>query len=129
MNKTKIYTTRFVLLMFCVLGAYLGLIFFGLFVFDKQEALIVSLGNMGIFLLGALIIAPGLNKSHESLILRFLVLTTVQLLTVFGIIAAIVFMKIDHARIIGIHFSSLFFILLIIQTILLVKLNNAKVSN
>lgn len=129
MNKTKVYTTRFVLLMFCVLIAYLGLVFSDLFIFDKQNALIISLGNMGIFLLGALIIAPGLNKSHENFILRFLVLTTVQLLTVFGITAALAFMKVTGGKVIGFHFAGLFFVLLVIQTILLVKLNNYQVSD
>lgn len=110
--------------MFTVLALYLGLIYSGILKFNSQNALIISLADMGIFLLGTLIIAPALNKDHETFLLRFLLLTTLQLLLVFGIIAAIAFMKIAGAKMLGFHFAGIFFVLLIIQTVLLVKVSN-----
>jgi hypothetical protein len=115
--------------MFILLAIYLGIIFSGVLYLNKQTALVLAATNMGIFLLGALIIAPGLNKDPETFVLRFLLLTTVQLLTIFGVIIALAFMKIPDAKAIGFHLAGLFFVLLIVQTVLLVKVNNATVAD
>jgi len=122
MNKTRFYSKRFMLFMFTVLALYLGLFYTGIFHFKVQNAWIIALSNMGLFLLGTLIIAPGLNKDHETFLLRFLLLTTLQLLTVFGTIAALAFMKINGARALGFHFAGLFFVLYVIETVLVEKM-------
>lgn len=126
MNKSKVYSSRFFLLMFLVLALFLGLVYFQILPVNTKTALLITLADAGIFSLGTLIIAPALNKDHETFLLRFLVLTTIQFLTILIIIAILSISKFTGAKMIGFHLSGVFLVLLIIQSILLVKLNNKK---
>ncbi len=124
MNKTKTYSVRFISLMIFSLALYLSLVYSNVLVIEKQTSLYIAATCAGIFLIGTLIIAPGLNKNAEDFTLRFLLLTTVQMLIVFFIVGIMAFQKINNVRIIGFHLLAIVVELLILQSYLLVKIKN-----
>jgi uncharacterized membrane protein YhaH (DUF805 family) len=74
-----------------------------------------------------LIIAPSLDKDAEQFAIKFLLLTTVQLLLSFLIIGTVVFMRLEEFRRIGFHMVSLFVLLLGIQSFLLIRISNRTI--
>jgi len=127
MNKTKKYAVQFITFMFVSFLIYLSLVYSGILSIDKITSIYIVATCAGIFLIGTLIIAPGLNKNAEDFTLRFLLLTTVQMLIVFFIVGILAFKQIDHVRIIGFHLLAIVVELLFLQSYLLVKINN-KIS-
>ncbi len=127
MNKTKKYAVQFITFMFVSFLIYLSMVYSGILLIDKKTSIYIVATCAGIFLIGTLIIAPGLNKNAEDFTLRFLLLTTVQMLIVFFIVGIMAFKQIDHVRIIGFHLLAIVVVLLFLQSYLLVKINN-KIS-
>ena len=127
MNKTKKYAVQFITFMFVSFLIYLSMVYSGILLIDKKTSIFIVATCAGIFLIGTLIIAPGLNKNAEDFTLRFLLLTTVQMLIVFFIVGIMAFKQIDHVRIIGFHLLAIVVELLFLQSYLLVKINN-KIS-
>lgn len=126
MNKTRTYSIQFLSFMLLVISIYLGLVNFGILGIDKMNALYISGTSVLLFVIGALIIAPGLNKDAESFTLRFLLLTTVQMLCVFFIIGILAFQKIQNVRAIGFHLIAIVCTLLFLQSYLLIRIKNQK---
>jgi hypothetical protein len=81
----------------------------------------INLSMLVIFLLGVFIITPGLKKSPENFSIRFLILTTVQLLLMLIFVLILVTTQFPDARYWGFTGIFLFVFLLIIQSSLLVK--------
>ncbi len=127
MNKTKKYAVQFISFMCASLLLYLGMVYSDILLMDKLTAIYIVSTCAGIFLIGTLIIAPGLNKNAEDFTLRFLLLTTVQMLIVFFIVGIMAFKQINNVRIIGFHLLAIVVELLFLQSYLLVKINN-KIS-
>lgn len=124
MNKTRNYIKQFLLLLLAILLIYLTLIFTKILSLNPSSGLIVSGMILLVFALGTLIIAPSLNKDAEKFAISFLLLTTVQMLLVFGITAIIIFKHISNFRAISFHFIALFCTLLALQSVLLIRLKN-----
>lgn len=124
MNKTRNYTNQFFLSLLSILLIYLAFIYTRILSLNLSSALTVSGILLLIFALGTLIIAPSLNKDAERFAISFLLLTTVQMLLVFGIIAVIIFKHIPNFRAISFHFIALFCLLLALQSALLIRLKN-----
>jgi hypothetical protein len=79
-----------------------------------------------LFLGGLLIVAPGLQKDAENFTLRFLVLTTIQMMGVLFFILGLVFLKLDQAKAMGFQLIAIFGVLLVVQSVLLVKILSKK---
>ncbi len=79
-----------------------------------------------LFALGILIILPGLKPGSDSFALRFLGLTTLQILVMMFMMVGIIFGKIVDARYWAFSALILFGILLMIQSILFVIKVNRK---
>jgi hypothetical protein len=80
-----------------------------------------------IYVLGIIVIAPGLDKNPENFVGRFLILTTVQLLAAMSVLAALAYVKNPQMRELSLHFISAFVIVLGVQSFLLVKwVNKSK---
>ena len=124
MNKAKIYALFFFAAMAVVLSLYLGMVHFSVLKISFENALYNCLASFLIFSVGSLIIAPGLNKDAESFTLRFLLLTTVQMLAVFFIVGIMAFQKIKDVRTIGFNLIAIVCALLFIQSYLLVRIKN-----
>lgn len=80
-----------------------------------------------IFVMGTLIIAPGLKKNPENFVGRFMILTTIQLLAVLSVLLAITYVKIPNVKIVSFHIISVFVLLMFFQSFLLI--NEANKSN
>lgn len=75
---------------------------------------------------GLMIAAPGLNKSPENFSLRFLAMTTAQMLLMLSLILVFVFAKIGSTKILGFTSIILFVVLLAIQSVYLIRRINQK---
>lgn len=126
MNKSKQYSGQFLLLLFLISMLYLGLGYAGIIGINILNALYIILAVIIVFALGTLIIAPGLNKDPEKFAIRFLLLTTVQMLTAFLLIGIIIFQKIPDFKTIGFQFITIFCVMLFLQSFLLIRINNKK---
>jgi hypothetical protein len=74
-----------------------------------------------IFFIGGLMIVPAFQQKAENFTMRFLVLTTVQMLSMLAIVAALAYAKIPNSRVIGFNLVAVFLVFLVVQSFLLVK--------
>ena len=80
-----------------------------------------------LFVLGILIVLPGLKPGSDTFALRFLGLTTMQILVMMFLLVGIIFGKIEDARYWAFSTLIVFGILLTIQSVLFVQQVNRKV--
>ena len=127
MSKRKYFLKQFFLSIASIVSFYFGMVSLQIIPINPFGAVLVSLTIAFIFLLGMLIIAPSLDKDAEQFAIKFLLLTTVQLLLSFLIIGIVVFMRLEEFRQIGFHMVSLFVLLLGIQSFLLIRISNRTI--
>lgn len=84
--------------------------------------LLVNIVIPVLFIGGAAIITVGRKKNPESFAQRFMLMTTFQLLTILSIVAAIWYKANIHLKSFGLQFVSVFVILMIFHSLLLVRL-------
>ena len=124
MTKNKRYLFVFLPLVVFAICMHLALIGLEAFQVDWSTMLKLDVVISILFIAGAFIIAPGFVKDPDSFVNRFLVLTTLQMLAMLSLLAALVYVKVPDMRGIGFHSISIFIILLMIQSILLIRLVN-----
>jgi hypothetical protein len=127
MSKQKFFLKQFFLSIASIVSFYFGMVSLQIIPINPFGAVLVSLTIAFIFLLGMLIIAPSLDKDAEQFAIKFLLLTTVQLLLSFLVIGTVVFMRLEEFRQIGFHMVSLFVLLLGIQSFLLIRISNRTI--
>ena len=93
---------------------------------NLAQALLVDGVLFVLFGLGTLIVVPGLKPGSDSFALRFLGLTTMQILVMMFLLVGIIFGKIEDTRYWAFSTLIIFGILLAIQSILFVKQVNKK---
>lgn len=129
MSKARFFAFRFSVILFCILGLYYELVHIQVFHLSQNNVLL-NIGALAfIFLLGLIIISPGLNRSPENFVMRFLILTTVQMLSVLSMILALVYTEFEDARNMGFHLIGVFCLLLAIQSVLLIRINLKRTVN
>jgi|GEM_PF-5276082 len=79
-----------------------------------------------IFSLGLVIIVPGLKKGPENFSMRFLALTTVQMLLMLTFILVLITTKYPDARYLGFTGIFIFIFLMAIQSVMLIRAVNKK---
>jgi hypothetical protein len=126
MQKNKIYRTLFLIIIAITLVSYYGLVNAEFILLPSKGLQFVLVSEVTLFVSGTFIIAPGLIKSEENFVARFLILTTVQMLAILSIILALVYLKYPNAKAIGFQLLFVFLFLMSIQSFLLVKIKNKK---
>ena len=124
MQKNKIYRTLFLIIIAITLVSYYGLVNAEFILLPSKGLQFVLISEVALFVSGTFIIAPGLIKSEENFVARFLILTTVQMLAILSIILALVYLKYPNAKAIGFQLLFVFLFLMSIQSFLLVKIKN-----
>jgi hypothetical protein len=127
MKKNKQYAFLFLVILSVTLVAFYGLVHAEFILLSSKGLQLVLLSESIVFVGGTFIVAPGLVKSEENFVARFLILTTVQMLAVLSIILALVYLKFPQAKAIGFQLLFVFLFLMSIQSFLLVKLKNKKI--
>ena len=118
--KSKIFTP-FLIIVISVLIAHLLLVLSGILTVPLQGSLI-SEGFLAILFLGGMRGVIALTERVKLPFAQgFLVLTTVQMLSMLSVLLAFVFTKTVAFRALSFHLVSLFLILLTVQSILLIK--------
>lgn len=79
-----------------------------------------------LFILGILITFPGIKKGGENFSIRFLLVTTLQMLSMLSIILVLAFKKIEGVKVLGFSAIILFISLLAIQSFVLIRAMNKK---
>ena len=120
-SKGVAYAGRFIILFTMGLAIYSGLYQLDWIHSEPLSRLIVVMVNGVLFGLGTLIIAPGLNKSAHNFVMRFLILTTVQMIALLSVIVALIYIQFNDFRTIVIHALALFLFFMIFQSFLLVR--------
>lgn len=126
MNKIKRYLSIFLPALFLITGSYYLFTVMGWVGLKDEVVMRLCMALLSIFAIGSLIIVPGLKKDPERFAIHFLGLTTFQMLAAFGVIGFLAFQKIDQVKSIGLHFISIFCILLFIQSLLLIRINRSN---
>lgn len=125
--KSKQFSFRFIGFLISVLSIHSCLIFFNVFAVNFAQFISLEIVLFVIYVLGIIVIAPGLDKNPENFVGRFLILTTVQLLAAMSVLAALAYVKNPQMRELSLHFISAFVIVLGVQSFLLVKwVNKSK---
>lgn len=125
MNKAKLFTLIILGSLLVVLGIYVALVQGHVLQLVEKHAIIIALTISIIFGGGIPLITPSFRQDPEKFVGRFLVLTTVQLLLAMSILLAFVVSKQSDAKMMCFHFISLFVIILIIQSLGLIKVANS----
>ncbi|MEN9999086.1 MAG: hypothetical protein RI922_2076 [Bacteroidota bacterium] len=125
MNKARVFTLIIIGSLLVILGIYVVLVQGNVLQLIEKHAMIISLAISIIFAGGIPLITPSFHQDPEKFVGRFLVLTTVQLLLAMSILLAFIVSKQSDAKIMCFHFISLFVLLLIVQSIGLIKVANS----
>jgi len=125
MSKARLFTLIILGSLLVVLGAYVALVQGHVLQLDEKHALIISLTICIIFGGGIPLITPSFRQDPEKFVGRFLVLTTVQLLLAMSILLAFIVSEQSEAKLMCFHFIILFVIILIIQSLGLIKVANS----
>jgi uncharacterized membrane protein len=126
MNSSRLYTKRFLAFFVLIMSVYGVLVWQQWLTIFPVNASVVAGMLAVLFLGGLLIVAPGLQKDAENFTLRFLVLTTIQMMGVLFFILGVVFLKLDQAKAMGFQLIAIFGVLLVVQSVLLVKILSKK---
>ncbi|MBI1836344.1 MAG: hypothetical protein HYR91_03665 [Flavobacteriia bacterium] len=124
--KTKKYTLFFLIVAISIIGADLFLSPFLFPHISLRSITVLDSIILFLFILGTIIIAPGLKKEPKNFVGRFLVLTTVQMLSVLAVFAAVIYVKFPDAQTVVLHSLSVFILLMVAQSLLLLKFVNSK---
>jgi Mg/Co/Ni transporter MgtE len=125
MNKARLFTLIILGSLLVALGTYVALVQGHVLQLVEKHAIIISVTISVIFGGGIPIIAPSFRQDPEKFVGRFLVLTTVQLLLAMSILLAFIVSKQSDAKMMCFHFISLFVLILIIQSLGLIKFANS----
>ena len=121
-----IFFKRFSLILAVVILGHLALVLTHVIPGQLKEALIVEGVLAAIFLLGILIILPGFKAGAENFALRFLGLTTLQMLSMLTLILILIVGKLPDMRYWAFSAISIFAVLLAAQSFLFIKEVNKK---
>lgn len=121
-----IFFKRFTLVLAIVFLAHFILVLTHLIPGNFREALLVDGVLAVIFVLGILIILPGFKGAPDNFALRFLGLTTVQMLSMLSLILVLIFGKMPDARYWAFSAISIFIFLLAFQSVLFIREVNKK---
>ncbi len=127
MKRSRIYSKQFFTAMLAVLTLYFLLEMMNVIPLHTEGLLLVLASIFTLFAIGVLIIAGSLDRDAEQLAIKFLLLTTVQMLLVFGLVGFVVLTRMLDFRLVGFHLLSLFCTLLGIQSYLLITVKNKSV--
>ena len=119
--KSKAYKKKFLLIAFLIVICHTALLSSGIFHVPLTKLFLMDGLLFLLFLASTLIIAPGLDKASDNFVNRFLLLTTLQLLTMMITILSLSLIKMNHFKAIGYHLLVLFLSLLSVQAFLLVR--------
>lgn len=106
---------------FLIFLTHLSLVFFKVLPGDFKVMAQIDSFLAFIFVVALLIAVPGIKKGGENFAQRFLIVTTVQLLSMLGLILVLTFAKIPGTKVLGFNAISVFVILLLIQSVFLIK--------
>ena len=127
--KSSSYTTRFLPLVVVILAVHCALVFLGVIPINLRMTLISDVVLLFVFLIGTPIVTGGLKKEKEAFVGSFLILTTLQMLSVMSVLGAFVYVKIPGFREVSLQMVSVFVIILIVQSYFLIKIvNNSNKS-
>ena len=122
MKKNKRYFKSFLLTALGLIGIHIGLVD----TFNLGISLIQALQIDGfvfvLFLLSSLIAAPSLDKDPEQFALRYLLLTTLQLLAPLGAVVLWMVSKVPHIQSLGLNMVAMFGLFLTFQSIYFIRL-------
>jgi hypothetical protein len=122
MKKNKRYFKSFLLTSLGLVGIHIGLIqTFGLGL-GQIQALQVDAFVVVLFLLSSLVAAPSLDKDPEQFALRYLLLTTLQLLAPLGAVVFWMVLKVAHIQALGLNMVAMFMLFLTFQSIYFIRL-------
>ncbi|MCF8416286.1 MAG: hypothetical protein K9G40_08585 [Crocinitomicaceae bacterium] len=127
MKRSRIYSKQFFTAMLAVLTLYFLLEMMNVIPLHVEGLLLVLASIFTLFAIGVLIIAGSLDRDAEQLAIKFLLLTTVQMLLVFGLVGFVVLTRMLDFRLVGFHLLGLFCTLLGIQSYLLITVKNKSV--
>ena len=127
MKRSRIYSKQFFTAMLAVLTLYFLLEMMNVITLHTEGLLLVLASIFTLFAIGILIIAGSLDRDAEQLAIKFLLLTTVQMLLVFGLVGFVVLTRMLDFRLVGFHLLGLFCTLLGIQSYLLITVKNKSV--
>jgi hypothetical protein len=119
--KTKKYAINFLLITALILALDSIIIKYLAESLAFNKVLILNIAVLFIFLIGTIIVAPALEKEPKNFVGSFLILTTVKMISILFVFAAVVYTKIENVKLIVLHALLVFVIILIFQSILLIK--------
>lgn len=121
-----LFFKRFTLILSIVILGHFTLVLTHIIPGQLREALIVDAVLAVIFILGILIILPGFKGEPDNFALRFLGLTTLQMLSMLTLIIILIFGKLPDMRYWAFSAISIFVALLSVQSALFIKEVNKK---
>lgn len=117
---SKQYLTTIVVGALLIFGAHFLLLHFNVVSYNFKHFVALDIIIIALFILASPIVLVG-NVTHESFVLRFMGLTTFQLLGVLSIIGAVVYSGIPLIRHIVYNLMGVFLAMLVVQSIALMK--------
>ena len=119
--KSKTFRNKIFASIFAVIGIHIILLCTGIFHLPLTNLLISDTILFSMFVLGTLIVSPGLDKAPDNFVNRFILLTTFQLMGMMFYVLVLSMTRIPYFKIIGYHTLGVFMCMLMAQAFFLVK--------
>lgn len=123
-KKYFLYLLLSIILVFVIYGVLLSL---GVLSAPARIVLIIVFVIVFQFMSAGVIVTAGKMDQPESFAQRFLILTTYQLFIIMLILLAVRFSAEEYFKLFLFHYMSIFMVLMIVQSVLLIKLGK-KIS-
>lgn len=124
MTESKKYVSRLIPIVLLVIITHFVLVKLDFFEIIDRVAILMEIILGLLFMLGTVIVVPAFKQAPDQLVGKFMVLTTVQLLSVLALFGAFVYTKIPYFKVSIFHCLILFVVLMVIQSILLIGVVN-----
>jgi hypothetical protein len=112
--------------MFSLIVLHIFLVYYTILPGKIESMIYIDAAIAFLFLLGILITFPGIKKGGENFSIRFLLVTTLQMLSMLSLILVLAFKKIEGVKVLGFSAIILFISLLVIQSFVLIRAMNKK---
>jgi len=121
MKIKQYFVLRLFFLLLLILLPYFGLLFFNIISVEKEKAAFFSLSLIFVAFLGAIIVFPEIGKKEEGFIVRFLIMTTFQLLFMMAVLLYETYSFTNDIKQAVLHQLTLFVLYVVFQSVLLAR--------
>lgn len=115
------YFISLIIAIFVIYGAHFLMLHNRVISYSWYHFNVFDIAVFMVYLLGGLMFSSAFRETGEKYVMKFLVLTTFQMLAVLALVLAVVYVKVPNTRMLAFNVIGVFLSMLTVQSVLLVS--------